>query len=157
MSGAASGPEMLKEEVDEEDVAEVVAKWTGMPVSRLHRGRGREAHQDGGEAARRVVGQDEAIKAVANAMRRARGWPARSQPADRQLPLPGPDRRWQDRAGPGLGRVSLRRPEGHDAVDMSEYMEKHSVSRLVGGASRLRGLRRGRPTHRGRPPPALLR
>ena len=80
----------------------------------------------------RVVGQDEAVEAVANAVRRARAGSAGSEPADRLVHLPGPDRRRQDRAG-ARARRFLFDDETHIVrIDMSEYMEKHAVSRLIG-------------------------
>jgi ATP-dependent Clp protease ATP-binding subunit ClpB len=124
--------QMLKEEVDEEDVAEIVAKWTGIPVSRLMEGemsklvRMEEVLHD------RVIGQDEAVSAVANAIRRSRaGLSDPSQPIGSFLFL-GPT---------GVGKTELARTladflfddeRAMVRVDMSEYMEKHSVSRLVG-------------------------
>jgi ATP-dependent Clp protease ATP-binding subunit ClpB len=124
--------QMLKEEVDEEDVAEIVAKWTGIPVSRLMEGemsklvRMEEVLHD------RVIGQDEAVSAVANAIRRSRaGLSDPSQPIGSFLFL-GPT---------GVGKTELARTladflfddeRAMVRIDMSEYMEKHSVSRLVG-------------------------
>ena len=81
----------------------------------------------------RVVGQDEAIRRSRDAVRRARAGLRGPAPADRLLHLPRPDRRRQDRAGPGAGGVPLRRrATPWCGIDMSEYMEKHTVSRLIG-------------------------
>ncbi len=123
---------MLKEEVDEEDVAEVISKWTGVPVSRLMEGemsklvRLEEVLHD------RVVGQDEAVTAVANAIRRSRaGLSDPNRPIGSFLFL-GPT---------GVGKTELARSladfmfddeRAMIRIDMSEYMEKHSVSRLIG-------------------------
>jgi ATP-dependent Clp protease ATP-binding subunit ClpB len=122
----------LKEEVDEEDVAEVVARWTGIPVARLMEGEvDKLVHMEQG-LHERVVGQDEAVEAVSNAIRRAR-----SGLADPNRPIGsfiflGPT---------GVGKTELARAladflfddeRAIVRVDMSEYMEKHSVSRLVG-------------------------
>jgi ATP-dependent Clp protease ATP-binding subunit ClpB len=122
----------LKEEVDEEDVGEVVARWTGIPVSRLMEGEVEKLIKMEDGLHERVVGQDEAVEAVANAIRRARaglGDPAR--PIGSFIFL-GPT---------GVGKTELARAladflfdddRAMVRLDMSEYMEKHSVSRLVG-------------------------
>jgi len=122
----------LKEEVDEEDVAEVVSRWTGIPVSKLMAGEVEKlVHMEDGLHTR-VVGQDEAVEAVSNAIRRAR-----SGLGDPQRPIGsfiflGPT---------GVGKTELARAlaeflfddeRAMVRLDMSEYMEKHSVSRLVG-------------------------
>jgi ATP-dependent Clp protease ATP-binding subunit ClpB len=122
----------LKEEVDAEDVAEVVAKWTGIPVSRLLEGEVEKLVHMEERLHRRVIGQDEAVEAVANALRRARaGLQDPNRPIGAFLFL-GPT---------GVGKTELARAlaefmfDSQDAmvrIDMSEYMEKHSVSRLVG-------------------------
>ncbi|MHB8791547.1 MAG: ATP-dependent chaperone ClpB [Desulfobulbaceae bacterium] len=124
--------QMLKEEVGAEDVAEVVAKWTGIPVDRLLEGEREKLVQAEKQLARRVIGQEQAIQAVANAVRRAR---AGLQDPDRPLGsfiFLGPT---------GVGKTELARSladflfDSEHAmirVDMSEYMEKHSVARLIG-------------------------
>jgi len=123
---------MLTEEVTENDVAEVVASWTGVPVSRLLEGeRDKLVHMEE-RLRRRVVGQDEAIVAVANAVRRARsGLQDPNRPVGSFIFL-GPT---------GVGKTELARAlaeflfDDENAmvrIDMSEYMEKHSVARLVG-------------------------
>ena len=123
---------MLKEEVDAEDIAEVVAKWTGIPVSRLLEGEMQKLLHMEDRLRERVVGQDEALLLVANAVRRARaglGDPRR--PIGSFLFL-GPT---------GVGKTELARAlaeflfdDEHAMVriDMSEYMEKHTVARLIG-------------------------
>jgi ATP-dependent Clp protease ATP-binding subunit ClpB len=123
---------MLKEEVDAEDVAEVVAKWTGIPVSRLLEGEKQKLLHMEERLHDRVVGQDEAIAAVSNAVRRARsGLQDPNRPLGSFIFL-GPT---------GVGKTELARAlaeflfdDEHAMVrlDMSEYMEKHTVSRLVG-------------------------
>jgi ATP-dependent Clp protease ATP-binding subunit ClpB len=122
----------LKEEVDAEDVAEVVAKWTGIPVSRLLEGEVEKLVHMEERLHRRVIGQHEAIEAVANALRRSRaGLQDPDRPIGNFLFL-GPT---------GVGKTELARAlaefmfDSQDAmvrIDMSEYMEKHAVSRLVG-------------------------
>jgi ATP-dependent Clp protease ATP-binding subunit ClpB len=123
---------MLKEEVDEEDVAEIVAKWTGVPVSRLMEGEMAKLVRMEDELHARVVGQDDAVTAVANAIRRSRaGLSDPHRPIGSFLFL-GPT---------GVGKTELARAladflfddeRAMVRIDMSEYMEKHSVSRLVG-------------------------
>jgi len=123
---------MLKEEVDAEDVAEVVAKWTGIPVSRLLEGEKQKLLHMEERLHHRVVGQDEAVAAVANAVRRARsGLQDPNRPLGSFIFL-GPT---------GVGKTELARAlaeflfDDENAMvrlDMSEYMEKHTVSRLVG-------------------------
>jgi ATP-dependent Clp protease ATP-binding subunit ClpB len=124
--------QLLKEEVDAEDVAEIVAKWTGIPVSRLLEGEMAKLVRMEDVLHERVVGQDEAVRAVANAIRRSRaGLSDPDRPIGSFLFL-GPT---------GVGKTELARTLADflfdDAsamvrVDMSEYMEKHSVSRLIG-------------------------
>jgi ATP-dependent Clp protease ATP-binding subunit ClpB len=123
---------MLKEEVTAEDVAAVVAKWTSIPVDKLLEGEKEKLVQAENELARRVVGQKEAITSVANAVRRAR---AGLQDPDRPLGsfiFLGPT---------GVGKTELARSladflfdseQAMIRIDMSEYMEKHSVARLIG-------------------------
>ena len=127
-----TGQRLLKEEVDEEDIAEVVAKWTHIPVSKLMEGEIQKLLQMEARLHDRVVGQDEAINAVANAIRRAR---AGLQDANRPLGsflFLGPT---------GVGKTELARAladflfdDEHAMVrvDMSEYQEKHSVARMIG-------------------------
>jgi ATP-dependent Clp protease ATP-binding subunit ClpB len=135
--GSASGesdvaPVFLKEEVDADDVAEIVARWTGIPVSRLLEGEVQKLIHMEERLHERVVGQDEAIEAVATALRRSR---AGLQDPDRPIGsflFLGPT---------GVGKTELARAlaefmfDSQDAmirIDMSEYMEKHTVSRLLG-------------------------
>ncbi len=123
---------MLKEEVDEEDIAEVVSRWTGVPVSRLMEGEIQKLLKMEERLHNRVVGQEEAITAVANAIRRARaGLQDPNRPLGSFIFL-GPT---------GVGKTELARAlaeflfdDEHAMIriDMSEYQEKHTVSRLIG-------------------------
>ncbi len=123
---------MLKEEVDEEDVAEVVSKWTGVPVSRLVEGEMAKLVRLEDVLHERVIGQDDAVVAVANAIRRSRaGLSDPHRPIGSFLFL-GPT---------GVGKTELARSladflfddeRAMVRIDMSEYMEKHAVSRLIG-------------------------
>ncbi|HVD91022.1 MAG TPA: ATP-dependent chaperone ClpB [Vicinamibacterales bacterium] len=123
---------MLKEEVDEEDIADVVSRWTHIPVSRLMEGEIQKLIKMEDRLHQRVVGQDEAITAVANAIRRARaGLQDPNRPLGSFIFL-GPT---------GVGKTELARAlaeflfdDEHSMIriDMSEYQEKHTVSRLIG-------------------------
>src|SRR6478736_3004418 len=126
------GHAMLKEEVDEEDIAEIVAKWTGVPVTRLMEGEMAKLVRMEDELHARVVGQDDAVTAVANAVRRSRaGLSDPNRPIGSFLFL-GPT---------GVGKTELARAladflfdddRAMVRIDMSEYMEKHAVARLIG-------------------------
>ncbi|MEO6318942.1 MAG: AAA family ATPase [Acidimicrobiales bacterium] len=126
------GTRLLKEEVDAEDVADIVAKWTGVPVTRLLEGEMAKLVRMEEVLHERVIGQDEAVAAVANAIRRSRaGLSDPHRPIGSFLFL-GPT---------GVGKTELARTladflfddeRAMVRIDMSEYMEKHSVSRLVG-------------------------
>ncbi len=130
--GKREGRRLLKEEVDEEDVAETVAKWTGIPVTRLLEGEVQKLVSMEDRLARRVVGQEPALRAVANAVRRARsGLSDPNRPIGSFLFL-GPT---------GVGKTELARAlaeflfddeRAMVRIDMSEYMEKHTVARLIG-------------------------
>jgi ATP-dependent Clp protease ATP-binding subunit ClpB len=123
---------MLKEEVDEEDIAEVVCRWTGVPISRLMEGEIQKLVQLEEHLHERVVGQHDAVGVVANAIRRSRaGLSDPNRPIGSFLFL-GPT---------GVGKTELARSlaaflfddeRAMVRIDMSEYMEKHSVSRLIG-------------------------
>ena len=127
-----AGGSMLTEEVTEQDVAEVVAKWTGIPVSRLMEGEVEKLIHMEERLHERVIGQDEAVEAVSNALRRSRaGLADPNRPIGTFLFL-GPT---------GVGKTELARAlaefmfDSQDAIvrlDMSEYMEKHTVARLIG-------------------------
>ncbi|MGH9500055.1 MAG: ATP-dependent chaperone ClpB [Terriglobales bacterium] len=125
-------PRMLKEEVDEEDIARIVSKWTGIPVSKMLEGEVKKLVSMEDRLRQRVVGQDEALERVANAIRRSRaGLSDPKRPIGSFIFL-GPT---------GVGKTELARAlaeflfdDEHALVriDMSEYMEKHAVSRLIG-------------------------
>jgi len=129
---AARGNRLLREEVTEEDIAEVVSSWTHIPVSRLQEGERQKLVRLEEHLHQRVVGQDPAIKAVASAIRRARaGLQDENKPIGSFIFL-GPT---------GVGKTELSRAlaeflfddeQAMIRIDMSEYMEKHTVSRLIG-------------------------
>jgi len=127
-----SGHRMLKEEVDEEDVARIVSKWTGIPVSKMLEGEVKKLINMEERLRLRVIGQDEALERVANAIRRSRaGLSDPKRPIGSFIFL-GPT---------GVGKTELARTlaeflfddeRAMVRIDMSEYMEKHAVSRLIG-------------------------
>ncbi|MSO87367.1 MAG: ATP-dependent chaperone ClpB [Acidimicrobiia bacterium] len=126
-----SGP-MLKEEVDAQDVAEIVAKWTGVPVSRLMEGEIAKLVRMEAVLHERVIGQDEAVTAVASAIRRSRaGLSDPHRPIGSFLFL-GPSGVGKTELARTLARFMFDDERAMVRLDMSEYMEKHSVSRLVG-------------------------
>ena len=137
------GRKFLKEEVDEEDIAEVVSRWTGIPVARLMAGEVEKLVNMEQGLHRRVVGQDEAVEAVSNAIRRARsGLGDPNRPIGSFIFL-GPT---------GVGKTELARAlaeflfddeRAMVRLDMSEYMEKHTVSRLVGAPPGYVGFEEG--------------
>jgi ATP-dependent Clp protease ATP-binding subunit ClpB len=131
-SAEDDGAVFLKEEVDAEDVAEVVAKWTGIPVSRLLEGEVQKLIQMEERLHERVVGQDEAIEAVAAALRRSRaGLQDPGRPIGTFLFL-GPTGVGKTELARALAEFMFDSQEAMVRIDMSEYMEKHTVSRLVG-------------------------
>jgi ATP-dependent Clp protease ATP-binding subunit ClpB len=129
---AETAPRLLKEQVDEEDIAEVVSRWTHIPVSRLMEGEVQKLLHMEERLHQRVIGQDEAVVAVANAIRRARaGLQDPNRPLGSFIFL-GPT---------GVGKTELARSlaaflfddeQAMVRIDMSEYQEKHTVSRLIG-------------------------
>ena len=123
---------MLKEEVDAEDVAEVVAKWTGIPVSRLLEGEKQKLLHMEERLHARVVNQEEAIQAVANAVRRARsGLQDPNRPLGSFIFL-GPTGVGKTELAKALAEFLFDSEQAMVRLDMSEYMEKHTVSRLIG-------------------------
>ncbi len=123
---------MLKEEVSAEDVAAVVAKWTGIPVDKLLEGEKEKLIHAEEELSKRVVGQKEAIRSVANAVRRAR---AGLQDPDRPLGsfiFLGPTGVGKTELARSLAEFLFDSEHAMIRIDMSEYMEKHSVARLIG-------------------------
>jgi len=134
---------MLKEEVDDEDIAQVVAKWTGIPVSRMLEGEMKKLLHIEERLKTRVIGQEEGIDVVANAIRRSRsGLSDPNRPIGSFIFL-GPT---------GVGKTELAKALAEDLfdderamvrIDMSEYMEKHSVARLIGAPPGYVGFEEG--------------
>jgi ATP-dependent Clp protease ATP-binding subunit ClpB len=123
---------MLKEEVDEEDVAEVVSSWTGIPVSRMMEGEREKLVHMEKRLGKRVVGQNEAIVAVSDAVRRARsGLQDPNRPIGSFIFM-GPSGVGKTELAKALAEFIFDDEQAMIRIDMSEYMEKHSVSRLIG-------------------------
>ena len=123
---------MLKEEVDADDIAEVVAKWTGIPVSKMMEGELEKLVRMEDRIRKRVVGQDEAIKAVSNAVRRSRsGLQDPNRPLGSFIFL-GPTGVGKTELGRALAEFLFDDDQAMARIDMSEFMEKHSVARLIG-------------------------
>jgi ATP-dependent Clp protease ATP-binding subunit ClpB len=123
---------MLKEEVDEEDIAKVVSKWTGIPVSRMLEGEREKMIQMEERLHRRVVGQDEAIEAVANTIRRARaGLQDPNRPLGSFLFM-GPTGVGKTELAKALAEFLFDDEQAIVRIDMSEFQERHTVSRLIG-------------------------
>jgi ATP-dependent Clp protease ATP-binding subunit ClpB len=123
---------MLKEQVDEEDIAEVVSKWTGIPVSRLMEGELQKLVHMEERLHKRIVGQDHAVTAVANAIRRARaGLQDPNRPLGSFIFL-GPTGVGKTELARALAEFLFDSEHATIRIDMSEYQEKHTVSRMIG-------------------------
>jgi len=132
-TGVAKKPSrMLKEEVDEEDIAAIVSKWTGIPVSKMLEGEMQKLVQMEDRLRERVVGQDEALSAVANAIRRSRaGLSDPKRPIGSFIFL-GPTGVGKTETARALAEFLFDDEAAMVRIDMSEYMEKHAVARLIG-------------------------
>ena len=143
-----TGQKMLKEEVDSEDIAEVVAKWTGIPVSRMMEGEKEKLLNMEDRLSLRVVGQKKAISSVANAVRRARSG---LQDPDRPIGsfiFMGPTGVGKTELARALAQFLFDDEQYMVRVDMSEYMEKHSVARLIGAPPGYVGYEEGATSQR---------
>ena len=132
LQSAEGGTRLMKEEVDEQDIAEVVGRWTGIPVSRLLEGEVQKLLQLEEQLHQRVIGQDEAVKAVADAVIRARsGLKDPNRPVGSFIFL-GPTGVGKTEVARALAECLFDSETSMIRIDMSEYMEKHTVARLVG-------------------------
>ncbi len=130
--GAHGSARMLKEEVDEEDVARIVSKWTGIPVSKMLEGEVQKLVQMEARLRERVVGQDTALTTVANAIRRSRaGLSDPKRPIGSFIFL-GPTGVGKTETARALAEFLFDDEQSMVRIDMSEYMEKHAVARLIG-------------------------
>jgi len=142
-SATGSQRSMLREEVTEEEIAEVVARWTGIPVTRLMEGEREKLLRLESVLHERVIGQDEAVKAVADAVLRARaGIKDPRRPIGSFLFL-GPTGVGKTELARTMARTLFDSEENMVRIDMSEYMEKHTVSRLVGAPPGYIGFEEG--------------
>lgn len=129
---AVDAPTMLKEEVDEEDIAQVVSRWTGIPLSKLLQGEIQKLLHLGDELHKRVVGQDQAVNAVADAVMRARGGLKDPKRPVGSFLFLGPTGVGKTELARALAQFLFDDERSLIRIDMSEYQEKHTVSRLVG-------------------------
>ncbi|MCB2148662.1 MAG: ATP-dependent chaperone ClpB [Deltaproteobacteria bacterium] len=127
-----SDKKMLKEEVDDEDIAEVISRWTGIPVSRMLEGERQKLVHMEQRLGKRVIGQEQAIEAVSNAVRRARsGLQDPNRPIGSFIFM-GPTGVGKTELAKALAEFIFDSEQAMVRIDMSEFMEKHSVSRLIG-------------------------
>ena len=131
-SGADNSTRLLKEEVDEEDIAKIVSKWTGIPVAKMLEGDVQKLVQMEQRLRERVIGQDEALNTVANAIRRSRaGLSDPKRPIGSFIFL-GPTGVGKTETARALAEFLFDDEQAMIRIDMSEYMEKHAVARLIG-------------------------
>ncbi|HBG46692.1 MAG TPA: ATP-dependent chaperone ClpB [Deltaproteobacteria bacterium] len=132
LSDLQYGRKMLKEEVDAEDIAEVVSRWTGVPVARMMEAEKEKLLKMEDGLKKRVVGQDEALQAVSNAVRRARaGLQDATRPIGSFIFL-GPTGVGKTETARALAEFLFDDEKAMVRIDMSEFMEKHSIARLIG-------------------------
>ncbi len=132
IEAATSGPRLLKEEVDEEDIAQVVSRWTGVPVSRLLEGEMQKLLHLEDALHERVIGQDEAVTAVAEAVMRARAGLKDPQRPIGSFIFLGPTGVGKTELARALAQALFDDEHAMIRIDMSEYQEKHTVARLIG-------------------------
>ncbi len=127
-----SGKTLLREEVTEADIAEIISKWTGIPISKLVETEVEKLLHLEDELHQRVIGQDEAVKAVADAIQRSRAGLADPNRPTASFIFLGPTGVGKTELGKALAAYLFDTEEALVRIDMSEYMEKHAVSRLIG-------------------------
>ncbi|MGA7934990.1 MAG: ATP-dependent chaperone ClpB, partial [Kovacikia sp.] len=127
-----SGKSMLREEVTEQDIAEIISKWTGIPISKLVESEMQKLLQLEDELHRRVIGQDEAVTAVADAIQRSRAGLSDPNRPTASFIFLGPTGVGKTELAKALAAYLFDTEEALVRIDMSEYMEKHAVSRLIG-------------------------
>ncbi|MFO6378527.1 AAA family ATPase, partial [Pseudomonas aeruginosa] len=135
--------QLLRNKVTDEEIAEVVSKWTGIPVSKMLEGEREKLLRMEQELHRRVIGQDEAVVAVSNAVRRSRaGLADPNRPSGSFLFL-GPTGVGKTELCKALAEFLFDTEEALVRIDMSEFMEKHSVARLIGAPPGYVGFEEG--------------
>jgi ATPases with chaperone activity, ATP-binding subunit len=156
MSKEPEESRLLREEVSEEDIARVVATWTGIPVSKMLSSESQKYLDLEGQLTKRVVGQEAAVKAVSDAIRRNRaGLSDPNKPLGSFL-FVGPTGVGKTELAKALAEFLFSDEKALTRIDMSEYMDEVLGEPPHRRPARLRGLRGGRAAHRGRAPPALL-
>jgi len=128
----AKGQHILKEEVDEEDIAKVVARWTGIPVSKMLESEKAKLSRAENELEKHVVGQEEAIKSVANAIRRSRAGISEEKKPIGSFMFVGPTGVGKTELAKALAEFIFNDEHALIRLDMSEFMEKHSVAKIIG-------------------------
>ncbi len=126
------GQRILKEEVDEEDIAKVVSKWTGIPVSKMLESEIKKLAKIEEELKKRVVGQDDAIKSIANALRRSRAGISEEKKPIGSFLFVGPTGVGKTELAKALTEFMFNDEAALVRLDMSEFMEKHSVAKIIG-------------------------
>lgn len=126
------GQRILKEEVDEEDIAKVVSKWTGIPVSKMLESEIKKLAKIEEELKKRVVGQDDAIKSIANALRRSRAGISEEKKPIGSFMFVGPTGVGKTELAKALTEFMFNDEAALVRLDMSEFMEKHSVAKIIG-------------------------
>ncbi len=142
-SKQGGGARFLKEEVTAEDIAEIVSKWTGIPVAKMMEGERERLTKLESELSRRVIGQEEAVQAVSNAVRRSRaGLQDPNRPIGSFIFL-GPTGVGKTETARALAEFLFDNEQAMVRIDMSEYMEKHAVARLIGAPPGYVGFEEG--------------
>jgi ATP-dependent Clp protease ATP-binding subunit ClpB len=139
----ASGPTLLRDEVTEMDIADVISKWTGIPVSKLQQGEREKLLDLPAELHKRVVGQDEAVQSVCEAIQRSRAGLSDPNRPIASFMFLGPTGVGKTELCKTLASFLFNTEEAMIRIDMSEYMEKHSVSRLIGAPPGYVGFEEG--------------
>src|SRR6201988_2130047 len=131
-SAEDEAPTLVRNKVTEEEIAEVVSKWTGIPVSKMLQGEKEKLLRMEEALAKRVVGQEEALRIVANAIRRSRAGLADPPPPNRSFLFLGPTGVGKTELSKALAEFLFDTEDALIRIDMSEFMEKHSVARMIG-------------------------
>ncbi len=127
-----NGQSILKEEINEEDIAKVISKWTGIPISKMMESETEKLTKAEPELRKRVIGQDDAIKAIANAIRRSRAGIGEENKPIGSFLFVGPTGVGKTELAKTLAEFMFNDENSLVRLDMSEYMEKHSVSKIIG-------------------------
>jgi ATP-dependent Clp protease ATP-binding subunit ClpB len=143
IDSAASASDLLRDEVTESDVADIISKWTGIPVSKLQEGEREKLLHLPDELHKRVVGQDEAVRAVTEAIQRSRAGLSDPNKPIASFMFLGPTGVGKTELAKTLATFLFNTEDAMVRIDMSEYMEKHAVSRLIGAPPGYVGFEEG--------------